>query len=199
MKALLIDDHAIVRRGVKQLLEGIADEVSEAVDAEAALDACKRARFDLLVLDVNMPGLAGLELLTLLLRDQADLRVLVLTMHADPVYAKSALAAGALGFVSKAADPEELLVALRRVAAGRRYVEAEIAQQMVLQDPRPDLSRRELDIVKLIVQGRTLDQVATSVGLSYKTVANMCTTIKTKLGAAHLGDLVRKAIDLGLA
>lgn len=126
MKLLLVDDHAIVRAGLRQLLAAIGPvTVTEAGDGREALALLRRERPDVVVLDLNLPGIGGVELIRRLLRQEAGLRVLVLSMHAEPLYAARALQAGARGYVSKNAAPEELLTALRRVAAGERYIEAE--------------------------------------------------------------------------
>jgi DNA-binding NarL/FixJ family response regulator len=203
MNILLIDDHAIVRGGLRRLLEGRAGHtVEEAAEGLDALARVKAARFDLIILDLNLPGLGGLELLRRLIQLERG-RVLVLSMHAEPIYVTRAMDAGAAGYVSKNATPDELLVAVERVGAGRRYVENEIAQAMALQGGAGtsigQLTARELEIMRLLAAGRGLADIAEQLGVRYKTIANGCTQIKSKLGVSRTADLVRMAIETGLS
>jgi DNA-binding NarL/FixJ family response regulator len=131
-----------------------------------------------------------------------DALILVLSMHAEPLYARRALEAGAQGYVSKNAAPDELLAAVRRVAAGGRYIEAEIAQALALgagAETLNTLSPRELEIMRLLAAGSSLAEIADALGASYKTIANTCTLIKSKLGVARTADLVRLAIETGVS
>ena len=203
MSILLVDDHAIVRDGLKRLLAGLdMGEILEAATGREALELVKRRRPDLIVLDLNLPGLGGLELLRRLIQLETG-RILVLSMHAEPLYAKRALEAGAAGYATKNISPDELLTAVRRVAAGGRYVEAEVAQAMAVQgaDGGPsfdNLSPRELEIMRLLAKGESLAEIAAAVGVGYKTVANACSQIKSKLGVSRTADLVRLAIETGV-
>lgn len=203
MNILLVDDHAIVRDGLKRLLESaLAARVSEAVDGPEALAEATARRFDLIVLDLNLPGLGGLELLRRLVQAGRG-RVLVLSMHAEPLYAARALDAGAAGYVSKNASPDELLAAVQRVVAGGRYVENEIAQALAFQLGAPgaslgQLTARELEIMRLLAAGRGLADIAEALGVRYKTVANTCSQMKSKLGVSRTADLVRLAIETGV-
>jgi DNA-binding NarL/FixJ family response regulator len=123
-------------------------------------------------------------------------------MHAEPLYARRAMEAGAQGYVSKNAAPDELITAVRRVAGGGRYVEAEIAQAIALGeggDRLNALSARELEIMRLLAAGSSLAEIADALGASYKTIANNCTAIKSKLGVARTADLVRLAIETGVS
>jgi two-component system invasion response regulator UvrY len=207
MKLLLVDDHAILRAGLRQLLAltvplGAAATILEAGDGEQALLLARQERPDVVVLDLTLPGLGGIELLRRLLAQDAALRVLVLSMHAEPAYAARALQAGARGYVSKSAAPDEMLTALRRVAAGGRYVEAELAQALAVQgaaDPLQALSERNLEMLRLLAEGRSLAEIAAALGLGYKTVANTLSQIKATLGVARTAELVRLAIAMGVA
>jgi DNA-binding NarL/FixJ family response regulator len=203
MNILLVDDHAIVRAGLRRLLEGhAAHAVEEAADGAGALAKIAADRFDLVILDLNLPGLGGLELLRRII-EVGRMRVLVLSMHAEPIYVARALDAGAAGYVSKNAAPGELLTAVERVGAGRRYIESEIAQAMALQGGASAtmgrLSARELEIMRLLAAGRSLAEIAEQLGVAYKTIANSCTLIKSKLGVLRTADLVRMAIETGLS
>ena len=203
MTILLVDDHAIVRDGLKRLLAPLElGEVLEAANGREALAIARARRPDLVILDLNLPGLGGLELLGRLIQLEAR-RVLVLSMHAEPLYAKRALEAGAAGYVTKNVSPDELLVAVRRVAAGGRYVEAEIAQALAVQGAEAsqsfdNLTPRELEIMRLLATGASLAEIADAVGVGYKTVANACSLIKSKLGVSRTADLVRLAIETGV-
>lgn len=205
MKILLIDDHPVVRAGLRQLLAtAMPATVCEAAEGREALVLARREQPDLVVLDLNLPGIGGVELLRRLLQQEAGMRVLVLSMHVAPHYAARALQAGARGYVSKNAPPEELLTALRRIAAGGHYVETEIAQALALQggaaaDPLHRLSERDLEMLRLLAEGRSLAEIAAALGLGYKTVANALTQIKATLGVTSTVDLVRMALAMGVA
>jgi len=205
MKMLLVDDHAIVRAGLRQLLgAGGTVVVFEARDGREALALARRERPEVILLDLNLPGIGGIELIRRLQQQDGASRVLVLSMHAEPLYAARALQAGARGYISKNAAPDELLTALRRVAEGGRYIEAEIAQALALQtlpaaDPLQALSERNLEILRLLAEGRSLAEIAAALGIGYKTVANACSQIKATLGVGRTADLVRMAIAMGIA
>lgn len=202
---LIVDDHAIVRSGIRRLLIARADiHVSEAITGEQALQCLTVARFDLILLDLNLPGLAGLELLRRLVRLAPTLPVLVFSQHAEAIYATRALEAGARGFVSKNAMPEELLEAIDTVLAGGTVVEKEIAAEMALHDLAEDaylkpLTQRDLEILRLLAAGDSLSQIADKLGIAYKTVANNLSRIKEKLGVGQTSELIRIAIGRGLA
>jgi len=202
VKILVVDDHAIVRDGLSRLLMTDGDhEVKLAANGREALLLARSFRPALVILDLNLPGLGGLELLRRLVQIEAG-RILILSMHAEPLYARRSLEAGAHGYVSKNAAPDELLAAVRRVAAGGRYIEAEIAQALALgagAETLNALSPRELEIMRLLAAGSSLAEIAEALGASYKTIANTCTLIKSKLGVARTADLVRLAIETGVS
>ncbi len=198
MKVLLVDDHAVLRAGLRRLLASApaVDEILEASAGRAVLPLVRKHRPGLVLLDLNLPDLGGLELLRRLRNELPAPAVLVFTMHADPVFAARALEAGAAGYVSKTAEPDELLEAVARIARGGRYVEASIAQALAVRDggdPMEGLTRRELEILRLLREGCDLAGIAAAVGVSYKTVANSCLRMKTKLGVARTADLLRLA------
>ena len=204
MKILLIDDHAIIRDGLRRLLSGEdKTQIRDAANEQEALAQAASFHPDLLILDLNLPGLGGLELLRRL-KDVCAGRILVLSMHAEPLYVRRALDAGAHGYVSKNAAPSEVLTAVRRIATGERYIEAEIAQALVLTDAGgvetfDALKPREIEIMRLLAGGASLSEIAAALGVSYKTAANICSLIKSKLGVARTADLVRMAIDGGIS
>jgi two-component system invasion response regulator UvrY len=205
VKVLLVDDHAIVRAGLRRLfavLPGV--QISEAATGREALTLVRAERPALIILDLNLPGLGGLELLRRILTEDPESRVVVLSMHAEAFFATRALRVGAVGYLSKNASAEELLEAVRRVTGGGRYIEAEIAQRLALEtadaaDPKEQLTERDLEIMRLLGHGQGLSNIADALGVSYKTVANTCSQIKSKLGVARTVDLVRLSIERGMA
>jgi DNA-binding NarL/FixJ family response regulator len=205
MKLLLVDDHAIVRAGLRRLAASLPGAViAEAATGRDALERYRESRPDIVLLDLNLPGIGGLELLRRLIIEDAKACVLVFSMHAEAIYASRALQAGARGYMSKNASPEELLTAIRRLADGGRYVENEIAQELALQHvpaghPMHGLTERDLEIMRLLGEGRSLAEIASEIGVGYKTIANTCSQIKAKLGVARTADLIRLAIEMGVA
>ena len=204
MKILLVDDHAVVRAGLRRMLAMMSEaEILEAATGRESLAITRSQSLDLIVLDLNLPELGGVELVARL-RQIGATPILVLSMHAEPLYVTRALNAGAQGYVSKNASPDELLSAIRRVAAGGRYVENEIAQTLALQTSAPasslaQLAPRELEILRQLAAGRSLGEIADVLGLGYKTIANNCSLIKTKLGVSRTADLLRLALEAGLS
>jgi len=204
MNILIVDDHAIVRAGLRRLLRGLFEgEVLEAATGREALALARGRSLDLVLLDMNLPELGGLELLSRLATVAPNLPVLVLSMHAEPLYVTRAMGAGARGYVSKNIAPDELVTAIKQVASGGRYVEGELAQALVLNpapaiEPLEQLTPRDLEIMRLLAQGRSLSEIADALGLGYKTIANTCTQIKAKLGVNRTADLVRVALEAGI-
>jgi two-component system, NarL family, invasion response regulator UvrY len=204
VRILIVDDHPIVRTGLRRLLASEPGcEIREAADGKEALRLFKAHHPALVVLDLNLPGLGGLETIVRLRRADRGARILVLSMHDDPIHVTRALRAGAAGYVSKAAAPEEIVTAVRRVANGHTYLEHEIAEELAFSNlrersPLQDLSSRDLEILRLLAAGCSLPQIADTLGISYKTVANNCSQIKGKLGASGTADLIRIAIRSGI-
>ena len=193
MKVLIVDDHAMIRAGLRQVCADLGATVLEAESGVTALALQQRERPQVTLLDLNMPGLSGLELLRQMIEMDPAARILVFSMHGEPVYATRALEIGAKGYLSKNAAPAELRTALSRIFAGSTYVEGEIAQQLAAlpSEYRHKLSERDLEILRLLGEGRSFTEIAASLGLSYKTVANGATAIKSKLGVARTADLIR--------
>jgi two-component system invasion response regulator UvrY len=203
-KILVVDDHAIVRSGIRRLLASMPHlQLSEAATGEEALDQVRDTAFQLLILDLNLPGLGGLELLRRLIKASPRLPVMVFSLHTEAIYATRAMQAGARGFVSKNAAPEELLAAIESVLAGGTAVERDIASEMSAHEMGDDaylrpLTQRDLEILRLLAEGNNLAQIAQALGIAYKTVANTLSRIKEKLGVSHTADLIRIAIGRGL-
>lgn len=204
MKILLVDDHAVVRAGLRRMLAMASDaEILEAATGRESLAIARSQNLDLIILDLNLPELGGIELVARL-RQIGPMPILVLSMHAEPLYVTRALDAGAQGYVSKSASPEELLTAIRRVGAGGRYVEQEIAQEIALQPSTQvgslaQLAPRDLEILRQLAAGKSLGEIAEALGLGYKTIANNCSLIKTKLGVTRTADLLRLALEAGMS
>ena len=206
MKILIVDDHAIVRAGLRRLLaEEARLELREAATGKEAIVLCREWRPDLVILDLNLPGIGGLELIKRFGLEERPPRILVLSMHDDPLHALRALQAGAAGYVSKDAAPAEILEGIRRVGDGHRYVAPRLAQEMALVSlgapahPLDGLSRRELEILRLLGTGSSLQQIADALGLSYKTIANTSGQIKAKLGVQRTAELIRIAVENKIA
>jgi two-component system invasion response regulator UvrY len=201
MKILMIDDHVVVREGVRRLLQTVPGaSIVEASDADEAMTAFREEQPDIVLLDLNLPGVGGLELLRRLKGEKASVRVIIFSMHADPLYASRALQSGARGYVSKGASAEELVLAVQRVAEGGRYVDREIASELAIgqslgQDPMQQLTMREIEILRLLGEGRSLSGIAEALGVAYKTIANSCALIKDKLGVDRTADLIRLSIE----
>jgi DNA-binding NarL/FixJ family response regulator len=199
---LLVDDHTVVREGVRRLLATAIDaEIVEASSSETALTVFRAEKPDLVLLDLNLPGGSGLDLLRRILAEEPRTRVLIFSMHGSPAYVMRAMQAGACGYVTKSASADELVEAIRKVAAGGRYLQRDLVTDLAgshvwTKGPKPSLSARELDILRLLAQGNTLSEIAAGLGVSYKTIANSCTGIKEKLMVERTGDLIRIAIEM---
>jgi DNA-binding NarL/FixJ family response regulator len=202
MKILIIDDHLVVREGLRRLLSSTLDiTVHEATSSQEALAAFRAHRPDLVLLDLNLPNSSGLELLRRLILEDKRARILVFSMHAEPIYVVHALKAGARGYVSKSAPVDELITAVKLVANGDRYIEREIASDIVLtqyfsNDPFQRLTTREIDIMRLLGEGKDLKAISELLGVTYKTIANSCTVIKGKLGVQRTADLIRLTFEM---
>jgi two-component system, NarL family, invasion response regulator UvrY len=201
MKVLLVDDHAVVRAGVRRLLESEAGiSIVEAENSHDAVEVWRRERPNLIILDLNLTESSGLELLRRLTQLDKTAKILILSMHSEPVYAARALQSGARGYVSKSAGADELVAAVRQVGKGGHYVEREIAAELVIakysqKNPLDQLTTREVDILRLLGQGKSYAQIAEAVGVSYKTVANTSSLMKQKLSVETTADLIRLSIE----
>jgi two-component system, NarL family, invasion response regulator UvrY len=204
MNILIVEDHPIVRSGLRRLLAAEAVEIREAASGEEGLALFRTWQPSLVILDLNLPGIGGLAMLERLKSASPGARVLVLSMHDDPMHVTRALRAGAAGYVSKNARPEEIVEAVRRVARGRTFIEHAIAEELVFAgiEARPELlsglSTRELEVLRLLAEGCSLAQIADTIGVSYKTAANSCSRIKAKIGALSTADCIRAALHAGL-
>jgi two-component system invasion response regulator UvrY len=203
---LLVDDHAVVREGYRRLLERQADiaVIGEAGTAEQAHASFLALDPSLVVMDITLPGPSGIEAMRQLLAHDPDARVLIFSMHEEPIFARRALQGGAFGYLTKASAPEALVEAVRTVAQGGKYLSADVARKLALreaeldQDAADRLSAREFEVLRLLAQGRSIKEIADSLGLNTKTVANHQSSIKQKLGADTAMQLLMKANRLGM-
>jgi len=207
-RVLLADDHAIIRDGVKQILADTDDLVvaGEAANGAEVLKLIAEQHWDLLVLDISMPGKSGLELIKLVRQEKPRLPILIFSMHQEEQYALRALHAGAAGYLTKESDSEVLIAAMRKVAAGGVHVSEKVAQLLARERmpnkdelPHTRLSNREFQIFEKIVAGVRLTDIADELNLSIKTVSTHKSRILQKMGMSSDTELVRYAIAKGLA
>jgi two-component system invasion response regulator UvrY len=206
MRVLIIDDHPMVIEGCRGMLAGQTDiEVLEAHDAEEGLEAFVSRSPDVVVLDINLPGVSGFELLRRMLKRDSNARIIVFTMNDDPVFAARAIERGACGYVAKNEDPRIFIKAIRAVAAGQRYLSNSLALKLAFADqnfarnPLDALNGREIEILRNLAEGKDMAEIAHLLKVSYKTVANNCILLKRKLGARSKADLLRIAVENKLA
>jgi len=207
LRLLVVDDHAIVREGLKRVLENTAADwvVTEAEGGFQALERLRRQPFDLAIVDLSMPDMNGLELLRRVRDELPQLRVLILSMHAEEQYAVRAFRAGANGYVTKDSAAQELAAAVRRVAAGGAYVSSVLAESMVLhmsgaREPpaHASLSNREMEVLRRLVGGERPTQIARALHLSVKTVSTHKSRIQAKLNLPSTAALIRYGVEQGL-
>lgn len=204
---LLVDDHAVVREGYRRLLTDCASirVVGEAGDAQSAYLAWQQHRPQVTVMDISLPGASGIEALRRIRARDPDARLLMFSMYEDAVFAARALQAGARGYVTKAAAPHVLVEAVLAVASGKPYIVPGVAQELALRrlasgggDPGESLSPREFEVLRMLVEGKPVAQIARNLGLTAKTVANHQSALRQKLGAVTAVQLLQAAARFGL-
>jgi len=204
IRLMLADDHAIVRKGLKQLFELAQDiEVTtEAINGAEVLDKLRQVEVDLLVLDITMPGISGVDLISRIRAHGLKPYILILSMHNESQIARRALKAGANGYLTKDSDPEALLSAIRKVAGGGRFLDPILAQQMVfeentngLQVQHEQLSDREFHILRLLARGKSVNEIADDLVISNKTVSTHKARLMRKMDFRSNADLIRYAIE----
>ena len=206
VRVLLVDDHAVVREGYRRLLERTPEieVVAEAATGEDAYRAFCNLNPDVVVMDINLPGMSGIEAARRMLAREPDARILVFSMHEDALFGSRALQAGARGYVTKASAPEVLVEAVKAVSAGRLYISHDMAQELALQTvpgqdlPLNALSPREFEVFRLLAEGKSVADIARILSLSQKTVANYQSLIKQKLDADTSAQMVWIALKRGL-
>ncbi|MCP1616273.1 LuxR family two component transcriptional regulator [Pseudomonas sp. SLBN-26] len=205
-RILIADDHAIMRGGLKQLIEFDArlQVAAEAENGAQVLEQLRAGEFDLLLLDMSMPGLSGEDLISRVHGRYPRLPILVLSMHNEAQIAQRALRAGASGYLTKDHNPETLLAAIHRVASGGRYLDPRIAEQLAFASSSPtddataQLSDREFQILRLLAQGLSVNQIADQLVISNKTVSTHKTRLMEKMGFTCNADIIKYAMTHGL-
>jgi DNA-binding NarL/FixJ family response regulator len=206
-RILLVDDHPVVRQGIKQVLAGAFHPalVGEAANAEEGLTEIRSTDWDVMVLDLTLPGLSGLDLLKDLRRERPTLPVLVLSMHPADQFARRAMNAGASGYLTKDSAPTELVKAVGEVMAGRRYLNSAVLDELVTHQtaeqrhrPHELLSDREYQVLRMIASGLTVSQVAARLSLSVKTVSTYRARVLEKMNMKTTAELMHYGIQNGL-
>ncbi len=206
IRVMLVDDHAVVRMGFRMLLEG-SDDIKVLGEAESGEDAVRRfseIKPDVIVMDISMPGIGGLEAIDRILAKDAEMRILVLSAHEDAMHARRVLKAGAAGYLTKRSAAEELMRAIRVVHQGKTYLEPGIAQQMAVEqvsgqrNPVDTLSEKEFKVFLALARGQSVQEIADVMSLSPRTVGTHLYNIKQKLGASNSAELAIIAIRAGL-
>ena len=202
MRVLIVDDHPIVISGCKALLAAdTACEVRDAADADAGQALYFSWKPDVMVVDLNLPGLSGLEVCRRICARDDTAKIIIFTMNDDPVFAARAIEAGAKGYIAKNDDPSLFIDAVRQVARGGAYLHPDMARQIAFlrsaggSNKVAALSARELEILRMLAAGKSMGDIADALHVSYKTVANNCTALKQKLGARSSMDLMRIAME----
>ena len=203
IRVVIADDHTIVREGLKQLLGAATDleVVGEARDGHEALKIVRDTEFDVLLLDLSMPGKGGMELIKQVRDEKPKVRIVVLSMHAEHQYAVRAIKTGASGYLTKDSASTQLVAAIRKVAGGGAVISAEVAEQLALSamphaegPPHASLSNREYQIFELLVAGKSVSDIALQLNLSVKTVSTHKARLLEKMGLASQAELVHYAI-----
>jgi DNA-binding NarL/FixJ family response regulator len=201
-----VDDHPIVRAGCRQLIQQIPTaNVLEAETGEEGYRLFQEQYPDMVLLDITLPGMGGLEVLRRIRANREDAKVLMFSMHEDPVFASRAMQSGAKGYITKNNAADHLVEAVEKVLDGKIYLSPDMAQQLAMLNidagtsALSDLSRRELEILRLLGEGKSMNEISDVLGISYKTVANNLTQIKSKLDINKTAELMRFAISHGLS
>ena len=203
IRILVADDHTVVREGVKQILSAQSDIVveDEAENGKETLEKALQGSFDMVLLDISMPGRGGLEVLEDILKSRPKLPVLILSMHPEEQYAVRALRAGASGYLTKASAPQELIGAIRKVAGGGKYVTASLAEKLAEELdidtrklPHERLSNREHQVMMMLASGKTVSDIADELCLSVKTISTYRTRILAKMGMKKNAELTLYAV-----
>lgn len=207
IKVLLADDHAVVRQGMKQILRDVPELIvaGEASDGDQTLERLRAEDWDLVVMDISMPGRNGLDILKLIQYERPKLPVLIMSMHSEDQFAVRMLKAGAAGYLTKESAPEELVTAIRKIISGGRYVSPTLAEQLAFHmHPEAEraaheiLSDREFQVMRLIAKGQTVKEIGEALTLSVKTISTYRARVLEKLKLRTNADLIHYAIQNGL-
>ena len=205
MRILIVDDHPVVVSGCRSLFASDkAVKIEEAADANSGYRAFQQKRPDVIIIDIKLPDVSGFELMRRIRKDDPDAKIIMFSMNDDPAFVVRAVEMGAQGYVSKGDDPRLFVKAVRKVAAGDRYISPQLAEAVtfagaaIKANPAALMTPRELEILRLLARGSKIVEVAATLGISYKTVANTTSLLKQKLGAKNHSDLVRVAVEMEL-
>ena len=203
MRILIVDDHAVVRQGIKQIITDMDNpvDVGEAGNGSDAIRMLRDGEWDMVLLDINLPGKNGIEVLKQIKSEWKKLPVLMLSMYSEDQYAMRAIRSGASGYMTKETAPDELLNAIGKVTRGGRYISAEVAEKLVFdQDegsdelPHHELSDREYEVLRMIASGNTVSEIAELLTLSVKTISTYRSRILEKMKMKHNAELTHYAI-----
>ncbi|GJM05663.1 MAG: DNA-binding response regulator [marine bacterium B5-7] len=202
INVMLVDDHAVVRAGYNMLLKNAPEitVVAEASSGEEAYQLYSANMPDVVVMDLSLPGIGGIEVIKRICSRDNKATILVFSMHEEVIFVEQALQAGARGYITKSTDPQLLVEAIIRLSKGEKYIDAELAQRLAYENSRgqdsllSDLSTREFEIFCMLAEGSNTSEIAKRLCLSYKTVANYSTQIKSKLNVTTIADIARLAI-----
>ena len=204
---LIVDDHLIVREGIKRIINDIPDMniVAEASSGQEAIDFILENSYNLILLDISMPGQNGLQTLKLIKKHNKSIPVLMLSMHSEEQYAMRSIKAGASGYITKETAPNQLVTAIRKINDGRKFISKEVAELLVTElyhdedkDPHENLSDREFEILKMIALGKTIKTIAKELLISPKTVSTFRSRILKKLDMHNNSDIIHYVIDYKL-
>jgi DNA-binding NarL/FixJ family response regulator len=207
IRVLITDDHPVVRRGIRQILED--DErinlIEEASDGKELIDKMMKQEYEVILLDISLPGRSGLDMISQIKKIQSKCAILILSIHSEEMYAIKALKYGASGYLTKSSAPEELLTAIYKVSRGERYISStlgeKLADSVLNEGDKPThlfLSAREMEVLDLFASGKTVNQVAKELSLSSKTISTYRARLLLKLNLKTTADLIRYSIMEGL-
>jgi two-component system, NarL family, invasion response regulator UvrY len=207
IKVLITDDHPVVRRGIRQILED--DDriglINEASDGKELINRMIDQKYDVVLLDISLPGRSGLDMISQIKKIQPSAAVLVLSIHSEEIYALNALKYGASGYLTKSSAPEELIFAIHKVSQGEKYISPtmaeDLAEMFITKSGKPyhmELSARELEVLNLMAKGKTIVQISSELSLSSKTISTYRSRLLEKLKLKSTAELIRYALLKGL-
>jgi DNA-binding NarL/FixJ family response regulator len=204
-KVLIVDDHPMVISGCRSLFASDSSvAIDEASDAKSGQRAFSRGNPDVTIIDINLPDVSGFELMRRIRKIEPDAKIIIFSMNDDPAFVVRAVTLGAQGYLSKSDDPRLFVKAIRRVAAGENFISPQLAEAVTFSgaalkaDPASQMTARELEILRLLARGDKIVEIADTLGISYKTVANTTSLLKQKLDAKNHSDLIRMAVEMRL-
>ncbi len=206
INVLLVDDHELVRTGIRRLLADVKGikVYAEVESGEAAIDSVRQFKPDVVLMDVSMPGIGGLEATRRLTQSHPDLKVIILTVHTDDPFPSQLLKAGAMGYLSKGGNLDEMITAIHQVAAGKRFISPAVAQSLALsllpgtESPFERLSQREMQVMLMLMQGHKMSDISDKLCLSPKTISTYRYRLYEKLGVRNDAELTKLAMRHGM-